>query len=1473
MWNSYAVVAPDFCRVSTGDEFYVLLLNVEQMGASSRSLDTIDTTTVTGGMLNALLQFFVHAIMKLEVPIEMWLETVMQSEEAARSNKVVDDTSVRRKIIARQYGVDTNVTELHTQVGNGESNEDDSPLLADCMHRRPLHYRLWIAVPTGADFAGKLEASLKEASELYKKYTQGATIDAENKSLAAYQRRVAAGAETTDGQQPHFELSKLLGRHEQWASINNASLMLDAAAIYLRDRSLLSEEVRREVMKLPLASKDNPVYFGTVFSAAQAFRLVDKSTDPVQSRFLAYIGTVVDYKGATVPALRFPAWSRVMAIPRDKHNMTMLNLFWPYYQRFHAQQRLLDERLRRAQRIIASAAPPVRAESQNAAIVRNAEVEGLELNPEDIQDAMSRHSVRGNMAGNNADEASERSRAMVQHASLALAQNRGQLSAAEENKLATDQYLGERGLNQQFASVDDDGDAAAIETLVLAPSRYIDPRVHAQRAAIDNALAGHVDVTTLHMISAHNDREIASIRASTDERERCIRHTMLQESAMRDYVMSCTSPLAEGMSKTACTVNAFMQRGATMRENYFRTMLFFDPELSVFGHMMARHRATADQVYHTHSVHDLQLAVEVALLDAFRVAHSIGFNVLGLGPPGEGKSRAIEHVQNASIPGSMLVAARCTAQAWSVGESHNDECEAYHETPRHWLCDPAEAPPAANGGTEKRAPGASGDDTQQHELFKTKLTSKMLRTNENKRQPDNSYKTYVRVSECMMTYVCMTNLLPDCIAAAIRSRFFMLEVASFNRADATINDKARDEQNQSTESKALRERCDWEFRWFQALTMHVEKGIFARWLTEPTLSVFTIFSPIFVRVLEQDFGIRVAIRSLIKMELIVRFLVIRRALFMLYIAPGAPRANQQIAIEHLKDLDPWLYDDSEIVFWAFEFMRSQYIDPHMAVVARALRIYLAPQLATPAPFERYRRSHSVMTTTGKRAYGSTFREQAPPAAQRPVVTSIFGGAQSMTAAQAPLDCAPPTWETAMADDPERDFSHILIRRSTDALGIELEAIIARQETVRLTRPQIARVLVQMSRQTSTDHPYLPNTSFDGTLTDESVPVLPDTKKPKVSSLILEVNRDLCLLHVSAILNLHLDPIEAVIAACTDKTMKAGAKYLRGQPHSANLPHLFGVRTIVPNKLITHVCINRSSFSPMSLVLLGQPIEYVQDEGRIELEASKRLAKKSHDKQWLKGASVNEYSARRRAEVLNIPVSMALGFSFEAMEKNIRLREQCFVPRDQQVDYPADVDVSQSQSEHAARVRDMVAGLTEVELKEHLEGRVAVVLSAFANDIKLPEVRALMADLGFDVEASESALIATAEELAVRETELQAVSEETRDRALMAMAFEAKLRSDKAQKQREKAAKRAKRHQAAEAANKPRVARSAIAELRVRVAIPEPSPPVVRRQPSPLYPEDSTASFADDSVWEAESSVYSQEDEVFVDEEYDRNAVY
>lgn len=1369
LWNPYAVVPPTYDgRLGTRDA-YMFVINKAEMGGSARAFDMIDRTTKVSGLCSALLQFVLRAVeqvvraserakkesmARVPYPLEMFLETVVESEASARSHTAdCSGANLRAKIVRQFYQIDTTsdaVAQLYP-----DRASDESPLMRDARGRLVIQYRLWIIVERLLDFPQKIAEVLQLAVEEREKRSTATTLAIDNRALREARKHLSAssGGDAT-AQNDTFDMRRVLGQYEQWAVIDSRTTLLDALYLYTGDLRFLNQAARTAASHESLGSPTNPFYLGAVFSAARQFNCLDPRTDPAQARWLAYSGPVLRADGSETGGvfLRFPCPQRVLPVAEEYHSVRFTIHYTPDYQRWNAQRRLLRDDLLRAQAGIAAAPALRRARAASEAVLRAAEAAGLvsERPDADDDDGDDAH-----LAGGAGDEQREAATRAAAEARLLLASSASStsLSLADENRAATALVLARAGITQQFAEGDavQRGDARRLGGELRLDSRYLDPRATEQTKAIDSALSGNLAMSSVHTLAAHYRLERTTLAACTDAQERAVRYTVLQEAAMRDYMLSCTSPLAD-VSATGRTINAFMVRADAQREAYFRQFKFFDPALSVFGHMMVAEATTQDSVYHTYSVHGLQTVMVAAQFDAYRVAHSLKLNVLVTGPPELGKSRALEHVEARSIPGTLLVAARRTQNSFSASEPHNDECEGYHETPHAWLLNPTgTSQPAAGTGTGgQRPPATMGpDDAKNHEIFKAKLTSMVVRTGD-LQKTDGNFNQKTRVSEQMMTYICASNLRVDWMAPAVLSRMFQVQVSDFHRVDTTMGDKGLDEHNMARDAVARRERCDWEFRLLQYLYYHTEKLIAVGALTAPTLTTLMVFQQIFVDVLENRFGIKVSIRSLIKMELLVRHFVIRRALFALYCAPMAPFAGQTVAIEHLLRLDPWLHDDPEILFFVFEFMRSQYVDAHQAVVTRALRTYIATLDPTPALFERYRAMQTARPR-GAESVKPAAKERVPIANYVAVMASASSGGDvssgagvvtyGSSAAAIADTLARATWADVDAANPAFDFNRFMIRQRLDVLTIELEAIIARDETLRLNREQIGQVLQQMTQQTVTDYEYEPNRQFDGVFGDtpSAFPVVPRTDRPKKSALrvVSAPQHQLVTVHASVLRVAGADPIEEAIRACSDKNLPP-QKMLRGEPATPSQPHIYGVRQAEPRPEVTHVVADRTSFLPSVLTMLGEEADGapVSAEARVERVARERYNAHLRRAVALVGMSVEEYSVRRRLEAINLPEAAAPLFSFRSLGEQISANAQNFVVPAEQINYPAECSIATSQSQFMTDVRTLLAGRTPAEAVELLRGRVTYVYATQPNNREREALGPLFKDLGFSMEISE-----------------------------------------------------------------------------------------------------------------------------------------
>lgn len=1319
LWNLHSI-APKSGISLEGRQVFMLVLEREFLGGSARAFDMIDRTESQSGLRLALLQFMLRAVElvvdehaksikenrdRLPYPFAgIFLETVVESHAVALSHaKQAKTANVRANIVRSFYGCEVDDAALAAK-----SAANTYEFLNDCRDRAVVEYRLWIVVDRHVNFAKKLESVMKLANDEFVKRTSATTLSADNKSLREYKKATGFDASASD-----FSIAEILRPDEHWALINSPNAMLDAIAVYTNNREFLNAHTRSRALSAvnTLGETQNPAYLGGIFSAMMQFLICNPRIDDKQRTWGAYVVPEDPDSNASKKLFRFPHPNRVLVVPSDRHSRRTCVFYVPDYQLRSVDCRIMHERFVNAQRAIA-----------DAPSLSNKDAAHDDLNQLAGQAGDFRPQSR-----RNARSAAAPQQPIVSQSALAPED-----AISLENRLLIEEELKSADIHTRLTrTVEKPAERDAIDALVLK-STYVDPRVHNQRKQIALAQSGNFTRTTLDQMASEYSSIIKTrLTAAATLRERCIIYSQLQRTATRDYIAACTNPLAD-VSQHGRVINQFFSDIALVHRNSLDTVKFFDVEMSVFAHMMIREMLVLDVVYHTYSTHALQIVMQACLFDAYRREHDLHLHVIVPGPPEAGKSNALETLERRAISGTVDVQSRHTAKAHSIDESRNDICEGMHEGPARWLLDPHESRVTTLGSRQPQH-NSNEKESIEHEMFKNKLTENVLRTLENVRTPDGRFVARQRISEQIMTYIILVNLYEMSLAEAIVSRMYMARIHEVVRRDATLPDKALNQQNESLSLRARREREDVQFRILQSLFYNVEKLFYFRAMTPPTLTVLSVLMPIFGRVMEEH-GVRVKIRSIIKLRLFVRHLVIRRAFFMLYQAPKAPFAGVQVDIAHLPWIDPWLHDDQEIVFFALRFMASQYVDPHVTIVARALRTYLKKRCAAPRAFERYRDGAPAPTTKGRAK--STSRAHVPKANQANVADYV----PNSEAFERAKKLADATWATVDAADTTFDFNRIFIREHYTNLVTLLETAIAQNEKVRLSKSQIEQCLIKLTQQTIYDYPRKPNAAFSGEIgavgDAAAFPVLRDVTQLKESSVALKVDgsRSIVSLHVSVIDMLNSDPIDAVIKACCDVNTPE-SKMLSGDYHEPDLPHLFGVHRPQANPRIKHYVPERTKLTSTMETLLGVDSEAPVDDG---------VDSKGDDQFYrppLGGAvlemPLDEYSTRQRMDAIHLPQEAWTAFSFHHIEQQIRNdMATTYVKAPQRLVYPAVSRVVTAVPDNFAELREVIANYSREDAQLFLQGRVSYMLSTTQTELEKKEVQTLLKSLGYDVEASE-----------------------------------------------------------------------------------------------------------------------------------------
>lgn len=1296
--------------------------------------------------------------------------------------------------------------------------------MADCRHRNVREYRLWIFdMSPSKSFVANYVAVLKTAIAAYAAAANGGvappTITVASTSAsdagdgggavgvgggsggggggggsgapggfgrqARKQRAgLAGGSELLE----HARPSSLIRPYERWKLIGARDAYVNCAAVYIDEPGLLDNNVRRlcDASRSPVDNNDHPANLVRVFGAHNYFLRTHPHLDPAQTTLSNYMIPVAGNKHTL--KWRFPFPNRVLQLPTSLHDVRAFRAkYLPDYQLQVVQPRILRDESTLHNFIVKRAAEMLAGKSVTT--VSQAD-DGADTDDEiDLDDA----AAGGGGGGGNAN------RRMVEIAdnasfdagttpnSVALNVIADDSATQAERTLAlchfADTALGAMPANAPLLTLERlrvqaraiearqndvktyDELRAMMKKAALANSDFASAAARENRATIDEQLHANRSRSSIRLLASHFRLGEMRLIGQIDEPvQRAVLYTVAQDKAFRDYETTCAQPMSN-ISEKGRTINAYRELAAAAGLDSFKApLMLFDRQMSTFGHVMVSRMIAYDTLYCCYSAHREIFDLMISLFDAYRDEFNLHYNVLLYGPPGLSKSWALETMQASAIPGTFSLVSRKTAAANDISFDRNDEAEWFGEFPRQWLIDPAELAQKIGASNHARRMGniAPSTDTEALDKFKDKTTACIVSVYEPRRLDNGDMTTRRRTSEQIMTYCGATNLYATQIAAAIVSRMVLREHVDYFRGDVTMGDKETARSNSTREVLALLDRDKAQFRLLQIIVYHVNKLISIGALADVTLTTFRIYLKIFTDTLQNDYAIPTPIRSLKKMEIAVRTLVIIEAVYRLYCMPNAPFLNKPFEIAQLKHIEPWLKDHSEVVLFVFGFMANQYIDPNREVVVRALREYIRPSLRDPRLFFARQPTTSLGAfTSGSRGAGfngpfggsvgnsSSTAWQAKPLAPPPPASTTMPmsnflppsaanlavGRGNNLAAPAPPGSGvtknPAGIEMVAADDSRFDFSRVMLRTDFTRLVQMLESIISRTESRRLSQQQIHSVLRALERQMYQAYPYVQNAHFgNASHEDGEWPVVVNNKVEKQVVNCVEVGEyqdRYVSVHCSVLFARVPDPIEAVIKKCIDAYMPRG-KYVTGETHRANTPHLFGVRHVAPNHEVHHLHRALSNLLPSERAIVASDAMCAEDAER-ELDGPAPTGDLSEDSAvqsvaqyyqapWndtmpiLLKCSVDELSTRARLYQIHLPATPELVLFYTPFSADAAMRATPGALRraDQLIDYPESMMRDVGTARTLKSMREIVAGHSLRDASTMLSGDVRPITS-------------------------------------------------------------------------------------------------------------------------------------------------------------------
>lgn len=411
-----------------------------------------------------------------------------------------------------------------------------------------------------------------------------------------------------------------------------------------------------------------------------------------------------------------------------------------------------------------------------------------------------------------------------------------------------------------------------------------------QRARDGDAIGNSTALTSKHKDALQCAAERSNI---VDESVRALAYTLDQDTALEDYISSCTDETSNVSDALRC-VNAYLRVRQNDGTAHFRNSpsSFFDDRLSTFGTMVARRAYQLEHLYEVLQMHRELFAFEIALMDTTRHEHDLHWHVWCFGPPSVGKSFCGEFIEHCAIPGTVEKIDTQTDKADAIETDRDDVLLIYGEMPEKLAC-------------WIKGSGNNGP----HEQFKDRLSSMRQHT-------QTFYWRVVNGQEVRSSKVCkssqigcvigLMNMTLGDMAPAIAERGAKFEVADTTRQDKTFADVNSNLASRHVVAEAAQGVED--ARLLQALHTHVWKQIYAGVLTDVSTPVLSVYLPKLDHVLKSQFAVKMSSRDVMRIRILVKNLVIREALFRLYQHRTSPLFDADVDLRHLRNLDPWLKD-------------------------------------------------------------------------------------------------------------------------------------------------------------------------------------------------------------------------------------------------------------------------------------------------------------------------------------------------------------------------------------------------------------------------------------------------------------------------------------------------------------------------------------------------------------------------------------
>lgn len=408
------------------------------------------------------------------------------------------------------------------------------------------------------------------------------------------------------------------------------------------------------------------------------------------------------------------------------------------------------------------------------------------------------------------------------------------------------------------------------------------------------------------------------IDQTSDNEERRLRYELHRRWVFTEFEARCMS--SESEIGDVCRVMMRWREKQPEDINVKVVAEVFDPEMSVFGNMVIRHMDYMENYLMFAHTHKSFYTIWTGALDAYRHSFGLHWNNISCGPGSRSKSFMYDTIVENSIPGTVRTYTFQTKRADAIDGDQNDWIDIQHETPLSQF-------------EEHR-----GKFNEEEAHFKERLTSQIVRAKVFEKLPDGRRTNRTSVSQCIGSWNGATNDGPEHLGEAFVSRMNWEWVKETSREYKDIIDVMSAAKSMSIRETAKKAHIQREFRRLQFIHCMVEKLIWVGGLRAPTLKACNIIFGKINEYMRTHCGASIHTRTIQRMEILARSLVITLAVEYLYNIPGHSKYyGKPFHISQLEDMDELLHDTEEIAYFVLGLQKEQFLDPTEKLVLKELK--------------------------------------------------------------------------------------------------------------------------------------------------------------------------------------------------------------------------------------------------------------------------------------------------------------------------------------------------------------------------------------------------------------------------------------------------------------------------------------------------------------------------------------------------------